>query len=116
MSKRIERLLRKALLQDGEMALALYEYELEEHIDYWYRGLKADRDDFVFVVTEHSGDTAMVLIVKRKKIYINEAARQKLAELWGAAYKTNLKRLIPMMARDLAKDILAVNGVKVVDL
>ena len=43
MSKKIETLLRKALLQGGEMAQGLYKYELEENIDYWYKGLKADR-------------------------------------------------------------------------
>ena len=41
-SKQIAMLLRKALLEEGEMAQSLYEYELEEHIDYWYEGLKAD--------------------------------------------------------------------------
>jgi hypothetical protein len=45
--KKIANLLRKALLQDGQMERALYEHELEEHIDYWYEGLKADRDEFV---------------------------------------------------------------------
>jgi hypothetical protein len=29
---------------------ALYEYELEEHIDYWYEGLKSDREQFVFAI------------------------------------------------------------------
>jgi len=48
--RRIERLLREALLRGGKMELALYEYELEEHIEYWYEGLKADRDEFVPLV------------------------------------------------------------------
>jgi len=63
MSKVTATLLRKALLQDGKMAYSLYEYKLEEHIDYWYDGLKADQDDFVFAVTENSGYMAMVLIM-----------------------------------------------------
>jgi len=79
-SKRIEKLLRKALTQNGEMAEALYNYELAEHIDYWYEGLKADQNEFVFAITKNSGDTAMVLITKEKKIYINEVARDKLTE------------------------------------
>ena len=45
--KKIANLLRKALLQGGKMEHGLYEYELEEHIDYWYEGLKTDRDEFV---------------------------------------------------------------------
>ena len=114
MSKRIEKLLRKALIQDGAMEYALYEHELLEYIDYWYKGLLADRNEFVFAVTENSGDTAMVLITKEKDIYVNEAAREQLSRLWGQEYKPNMKRLIPMMAEELANDIIAVNGVTIV--
>ncbi len=110
--KKIANLLRKTLLQGGKMERALYEYELEEHIDYWYEGLKADRDEFVFAVTENSGDVAMVLITADKTVYINEDATEQLAKEWPIAYKTNIKRLIPMMAEDLANDIISVNGVK----
>ncbi len=112
-SKRIENLLREALIQNEEMAEALYEYELVEHIDYWYKSLKRDQNEFVFAVTENSGDTAMVLITKEKKIYVNEVARGKLSKLWGRAYKSNVERLIPIMADQLANDIIAVNGVSV---
>ncbi|MGI0484207.1 hypothetical protein ACN4EK_02150 [Pantanalinema rosaneae CENA516] len=115
MSKKIERLLRKALLDDSEMAYSLYEYELEEHIDYWYDGLKADHDDFVFVVTENSGHVAMVLIMPDKTVLVNEAARAKLIEFWQNNYSINLNRLIPTMADELANDSLFVNGVKTVD-
>ncbi|WP_375506999.1 hypothetical protein [uncultured Nostoc sp.] len=57
---KIANLLRKALLQGGKMELALYKYELEEHIDYWYKGLKIDCNECVFAVTENSGNVAMV--------------------------------------------------------
>ena len=113
-AKRIEKLLRKALVHNGPMAYALYEHELVEHIDYWYNGLIADRNDFVFAVTENSGDTAMVLITKKKDIYVNEAARDKLLQWWGQAYHPNMKILIPVMAEELAHDIIAVNGVSTV--
>ena len=112
--RKIENLLREALLQGGKMELALYEHELEEHIEYWYEGLKSDRDEFVFVVTENSGDVAMVLITQEKTVFINEDARKKLLEFWPRTYNANIKKLIPMMARDLANDILSVNGVKTV--
>jgi len=68
--RKIANTLRKALLQDGKMERALYEYELEEHLDYWYEGLKSDRDQFVFAITENSGDVAMVLITPDKTIYV----------------------------------------------
>jgi len=114
MSKRIEKLLQKALLQEAPMAYALYEHELVEHLDYWYNGLVADRNEFVFAVTENSGDVAMVLITKEKDVYVNEEARKKLSQIWGLAYRPNMKRLIPVMAEELANDIIAVNGVTIV--
>lgn len=97
------------------MEQSLYEYELEEHIDYWYEGLKADRDDFVFAVTENSGHVAMVLIMADKTVLMNEVARAKLAELWQRNYSINMERLIPVMAKELADDTLYVTGVKIVD-
>ena len=101
MSKKIAALLRQALLKDGKMAYSLYKYELEEHIDYWYEGLQADRDDFVLVVTENSGYVAMILILLDKTVLVNEAARAKLSEFWQKNYSINLKQLIPMMAAEL---------------
>jgi len=114
-SQSIEKLLRLALMQNGPMAYALYEHELAEHIDYWYNGLVADRNEFVFAVTENSGDTAMVLITKNKDIHINEAAREKLRQWWEQAYLPNMATLIPAIAEELANDIIAVNGFIVVD-
>jgi len=112
--RKIANTLRKALLEDGKMERALYEYELEEHIDYWYEGLKSDRDQFVFAVTENSGDVAMVLIMPDKTIYVNEEAREKISQFWIKAYENNINQLIPMMAENLANDIISVTGVKMV--
>ncbi len=110
--KKIANLLRKAFLQGSKMERTLYQYELEEHIDYWYKSLKSDHDEFVFAVTENSEAVAMVLITADKTIYINEDARKQLSKEWSINYKTNIKRLIPMMAEDLANDIISFNGVK----
>lgn len=79
-SKQIAMLLCNALLEEGKMAQSLYKYELEEHIDYWYEGLKADQDDFVFAVTENSGHVAMALITADKTVLVNEVARAKLSD------------------------------------
>jgi hypothetical protein len=57
----------------------------------------------------------MVLIMPDKTVLVNEAARAKLSEFWQSNYSANLKRLIPMMAKELADDSLFVNGVKTVD-
>ena len=63
-------------------------------------------------VTENSGDVAMVLITANKTVYINEDATEQLSKEWPLAYEKNMKRLIPMMAEELANDIISVNGVK----
>lgn len=54
----------------------------------------------------------MVLIAPDKKLYINEDARKKLRKIWPRTYDDNMKLMIPMMANNLANDILSVNGIK----
>ena len=71
MKSRIQTRLRKALLAGADMSHALYKYELEEHIAYWKAGMIADRDEFLFVVTENRGDVAMLLMTNRNELFIN---------------------------------------------
>jgi hypothetical protein len=112
---KITKLLKKALLENGDMAYALYEHELKEPIDYWYKELKRDKEDVVFVVTENNGNVAMVLITRDKTVYVNEDARQELMKIWQAHYTSNLEMLFPSMVKDLMDGFCAVTGVKVVD-
>ena len=114
MSKKvIEKNLVKALLYDGEMAYALFEYELEEHLDEYLKSKKEDKDDYFFAVTEHTNDVAMLLIDKKNKVHINEKARAMLKKYWkGPVYGYNLKILIPQMAEQLSMGYLFVSGVK----
>jgi hypothetical protein len=107
--------LRSALLEGGVMSKALYELELQEHIDFWHKGLKRDKEDLVFVVTENMGQVAMVLITRDKTVYINEDARRELARVWKLNYENNLEMLLPAMAGDLINGYVAITGVKVVD-
>lgn len=114
MSKKIiERNLVKALLHDGEMAYALFEYELEEHVDEFLKSKKEDKDDYLFAVTEHTNDVAMLFIDKKNKVHINEKARAMLKKYWKASvYENNLKILIPQMVEQLSRGYLFVTGVK----
>lgn len=112
-AKKIEKLLIKALLNEGKMEYGLYEYELLEMIDDLKLSMKRDKDDYIFSVTENTGHIAMVLIDKSGEVYINERAREKLQRLWRSAYQSNLKRLIPDFAQQLSKNELPINGVKV---
>jgi hypothetical protein len=114
--KTIERNLKKALLDGGPLAQALFEYELEEHVDEYMKSKQEDHDEYFFAVTEHSGDVAMLLIDENNKLYINEEARAMLKKQWrGAVYKSNIQRLLPDMASELDKGYLYTAGVKYTD-
>ncbi|HYE74307.1 MAG TPA: hypothetical protein VEF04_13295 [Blastocatellia bacterium] len=113
-TRKIEKLLKQALLNDGEMDAGLYKYELEEAVDYLKQSLIKDQDDYIFSVIETRGKVAMVLIEKSGQIHINEEAREKLKALWPVAYESNMKNLIPVFAMQLDIGELPINGVKTV--
>ena len=96
------------------MQYALYRYELEELLDEWKSSMTEDKDDFIFAVTENSGNVAMVLIEKSGELHINEQARERLKALWPAAYESNMKKLIPAFAEQLKEGEIAVSGVKII--
>jgi hypothetical protein len=115
MSKRtIAKNLRRVLLEDGPFAMALFDYELKEHIEEYLQSKLADHDRYFFAVTEHSNDVAMLLIDEHDVVHINEQARAMLKALWRDAYPHNIKRLIPKMAQDLDAGYLSAAGVKVI--
>ncbi|MEM9806686.1 MAG: hypothetical protein AAF959_15545 [Cyanobacteria bacterium P01_D01_bin.56] len=105
--------LRKALLENGPMVQALYEYELEENIDYWHKSIQQDNEDFAIVITENRRHVAMLLIEANKTLYINEAAREKLQSLWPQTYMQNMLQFIPMIVEDVLNNQFFFTGVKV---
>jgi|SRR5215471_184219 len=113
-AKHIEKLLEQTLLRDGAMQYGLYEHELEELLDELKSSLAEDKDDYIFAVTENSGHVAMVLIEQSGQVHSNEQAREKLRELWPAAYASNMRKLIPEFAKQLHEGELPINGVKTV--
>ncbi|MBI3960878.1 MAG: hypothetical protein HY328_18870 [Chloroflexi bacterium] len=114
-AKKIEKLLTQALLHDGEMDDGLYEYELAGQKENMRRSLITDQDDYIFAITENAGFVAMLLLEANGAAYINEQARERLKTLWPApAYDSNLKQLIPSIARDLHRGSIPLNGAKVV--
>jgi hypothetical protein len=112
--KAIRKTLEKALLQDGLMYRALYEHELEELEEYLRQSMQRDNDRFIFAVTENNTHVAMVLIDQSGELYINEQARSYLQELWPNTYEQNMKKFIPLFARQLHQGDLPINGVKIV--
>lgn len=112
--KKVTNLLKKALLEDGDMVQKLYKFELEKGIDYWYEGLKKDKNDYVFVVTENRGHVDMILISESKELLINEKAREKLKELWPVYYHQTMSQLIPGMVEDFEAGEVSINGFNIV--
>jgi hypothetical protein len=111
-ARRIAKLLKQALLHDGEMHRALYDHELAGVVDQLKDSLAHDNDDYIFTVTENRGHVAMVLIEKTGQVHINEAAREKLKAFWPVAYERNMKMFIPAFAEELEAGELPINGVK----
>ena len=110
MKKKIEKSLKTALLLEGKMSQALYEYELVEHLDYWKDGLRKDKEDFCFVVTYNNGDVAMLLMTDAE-LYINGEARKILQLFWKDQYKPNIKAVLPKIVSDLMQDCFGLVGV-----
>jgi hypothetical protein len=116
MSKKSIRANLKRVLLDGEpFVLALFDYELREHIEEYLQSKQDDNDKYFFAVTEHSNDVAMLLISEDDTVYINEEARTALQALWRDAYPKNIQRLLPKMVEDLNAGYLFAVGVKVVE-
>lgn len=113
--KEIEKLLRKALLLNGEMSLRLYEHDLVDQIEEWKQGMINDGDGFVFALDVNNREVAMVLITKNFELFINEKARDYLQTEWPLSYNENIAKLIPSMAEELANDGFWVTGVKTKD-
>ncbi|PZV19504.1 MAG: hypothetical protein DCF20_00365 [Pseudanabaena sp.] len=112
-TREISSALRKALLKGESMSLALYQDKLVEHIDEWYEGLKADREDFAFVLTERPGEVAMLMIDKDKNIYVNEEAKDQLSKIWTKNYTKNMKFLIPGIADHIYEAVFSITGFSV---
>ena len=107
--------LKRVLLDDAPFAMALFDYELREHIEEYLESKRADQDRYFFAVTEHTNDVAMLLIDEQDGIHINEEARAMLRALWRDAYAHNIELLIPKMAQDLQAGFLPTAGVQIVE-
>ena len=112
--KTIAENLKRVLLDNAPFALALFDYELREHIGEYLQSKQTDNDRYFFAITEHTNDVAMLLIDECDSVHINEAARAVLRTLWRDAYPKNIQQLIPKMVQDLNAGYLFAAGVKVV--
>lgn len=113
-SIQIEKALRKALLENSEMDLQLYKYELEENILAIQKGIIDDKEDLAIVITENRNRVAMFLITKNGELYINENARERLKRMWIKTYECNINYLLPSMIDVINKGYYWINGIKLV--
>jgi hypothetical protein len=114
-TREISSALRKALLKgENNMSLALYQDKMVKHLDEWYEGLKDDREDLLFVITEMAGEIAMVVIEKNRNIYVNEESKEYLSKIWTKNYTKNIKFLIPMMADHINEAVFSITGVSII--
>ena len=99
---------------DGPLSQALYEWELEEHLAFWRKGMLRDKNTYLIVVTEHSGDVAMLVIDKKGKVLVNAEARSWLRREYKTpdTYARNMAMVIPHMARQLHGGDIWVTGVR----
>jgi predicted transcriptional regulator len=104
--------LHQALLLDKKMDKELYEFDLQEHIEKWQQELQNNKDEFMFAITENTGNVAMVLITKRNTVFINGQALKKLKALFKDAYKQNMETLLPSIVVDLLNDNIALNTMR----
>ncbi|QFY44193.1 hypothetical protein F6R98_17405 [Candidatus Methylospira mobilis] len=114
--KEISKSLENSLIHDNGFQYELYKYELEELTEEFKASLRDDNDDYIFAVSANDHEVAMVLIGKSMDMYINDSAKNKLQELWNRNYIKNTTKLIPVFAKLLHNNEIAVTGVKVVDL
>jgi hypothetical protein len=118
--KEICDVLEHVLLQDGEMDRALYEWEMEEHVDYWTAKMRQNQSEYLIVadvsmnMVTGQPRAALLVLEPAGPISVNEAARDRLKALWKDAYAPNMQKLIPSFAQMLKDGQLPVHGVKAV--
>jgi hypothetical protein len=113
-TKAIADTLKRVLLEDAPFSQALFEYELQEHVEGYLESKHTDNDHYFFAITVQTDDAAMLLINEDDTIYVNEEARTVLRGLWRDNYTHNMRLLIPEMAKDLHDGYLFATGVSVV--
>ena len=112
---REEKILRQVLLEGEPFAFALFEYELEENLDFYVSSRSKDMDKYFMAITENSNDVAMILVNENNQVLVNDSARKELQDYWGNNYENHINKLIPQIAKALAQDLIYITGIKEFD-
>lgn len=100
--------LTRALLLEEPMSHRLYEYELAEYVESWKASIDPKIHDMVIVITENTGDVAMVMIMRDKTLFVNEDALTLLELIWGDGFEYHIKGIIGDAVQTLCKDSLPI--------
>lgn len=71
-----------------------------------------DADDALICVVEDDNDVAMLLIEWDGSVIHNDAALERLQQMWKHNYTANMQKLTPVFLDHLKQGMLAVAGVK----
>jgi hypothetical protein len=74
--------------------------------------LHEDADDALICVVEDRHDVAMLLIEWDGTVLHNEAAFERLRQMWMHNFTSNIQKLIPVFVDHIRQGMLGVAGVK----
>lgn len=90
----------------------MFEYKLEENLDFYVSSRIRDQDKYFLAITENNNDVAMILVNEQNQVLVNKLARNELQNYWGKSYEDNINKLIPQIAKALDQDLIYLTGLK----
>jgi hypothetical protein len=100
--------LTRALLHEEPMSHRLYKYELEEYVESWKASIDPKIHDMIIVLTENTGDVAMVMIMRDKTLFVNEDALTLIELIWGDDFELYIRYVIDDAVQELREDRLPI--------
>lgn len=104
--------LEQALLNSGPLSAPLFEKILTDYVDEMEASLQEDTDDALICLVSEGQDVALMLFEWDGTLHQNEAARERLQQMWKHNYATNMQKLLPIFVADLHQGMLAVAGIQ----
>lgn len=100
------------LLHGATFSATLFDSVLAAYRDELRAALEPDEDDALLCLVVEGREVAIWLLETDGSEHANEAARQRLQQMWAESYSGNVRELIPGFVALLDQGMLAVGGVK----
>lgn len=110
--KSIQADLENSLLGSTPFSATLYKHILLDFDDDMTASLQADSDDALICLVAENNEVAMMLVERNGSILQNEAARDRLQQMWKHNYTPNVRKFLPIFVENLRQGMLAVTGIK----